>query len=81
MKVIKAFPNPFINELLLELKDYPLSSPLQVDIFNAVGELVHKSNVQSSKLRISTTNWAKGVYFLEVKAGGKIIGRKKILKH
>ncbi len=75
-KVIKVYPNPVSNELIIEIEGN--SDKLDFEILNAIGQVVFKGNF-IEKTTVHTTNFAPGVYLIKLK-NGKTFEFKKIIK-
>lgn len=70
-----VYPNPTSNLLSILSTD---NNKFSVSIFNVLGENIF--SVQStSNLKLETTNWANGIYFIQICQDKKII-TKKIIK-
>jgi hypothetical protein len=75
-KDIKAFPNPFNNELFIE--SYSIIK--KVEVFDVNGRKIKSiSNLTSKNISINTSDLEKGVYFFNVyNNDGSIIAKKMI---
>lgn len=74
---ISVYPNPASGEV--NINGFNASSPIHVDVFNAVGEVIYTKDVESTtQLTISTSGWSNGVYFISTLQDG-VVFRKKIL--
>jgi hypothetical protein len=69
-------PNPIASPLTILLHDFDATNA-DVYIVNAGGQLMYRKNVVlfngAELLTISTSNWAKGIYMVHIKAGDKKI--------
>lgn len=64
---VEIFPNPFINEIRIELGDLLLNSNGSIDCFNSIGQLViHKEIGKISSYVFNTENLSKGVYTIRI---------------
>lgn len=78
---IKVFPNPVREELIIELPEMS-NSPLQLRLYNSLGELIHLPKIPSSSSRritIPLQGLSAGLYVLMLRNGSKQLTRKKIL--
>ncbi len=75
-KVIKVYPNPVSNELIIEIEGN--SDKLDFEIFNAIGQVVFKGNFVE-RTTVQTSNFAHGVYLIKLE-NGKTVEFKKIIK-
>lgn len=60
---IKVYPNPIKNEVRIQI--LPTSSISQIRIVNSAGQLIENTSIQSETL-INTSNWEKGIYFIQI---------------
>ncbi len=68
---IQVMPNPFSDQLILGLQNSGL-----VRIYNSLGQIVFEQEMNAGRSEINTTQFATGIYFLEVQAAaGKEIIR------
>lgn len=82
LKNLKVFPNPFTTELYLEatlLDDFKVKDDYTVAIFDAQGkQLYHNQVTWVNKLRINTSTWHRGLYFLVIRSANGVLSRKLI---
>ena len=71
---IKIFPNPSTSGFELRASDFEENAKLSIYSMN--GELVYNKIVNSSCYFVSTTDWAKGIYFLKFETGQNVIFKK-----
>jgi aminopeptidase N len=62
---VEVYPNPVINNLHVKIINGN-NSPVRYHIFDISGKLVEKGVFTSDKNSISTENWSKGLFFLEI---------------
>ena len=76
---ISVFPNPFTDELHIEVagqrKNYAL------DIYSALGVLVKKQTITEERTVINLKNEPAGIYFVYVLDGQNAIKAAKIVKN
>lgn len=71
--IFSVYPNPIKNTVTIS-SNFEIS---QVLFFNAIGQLVLRSNQKS----IATEGLSSGIYFVNVYAeDGKMVGTKKVIK-
>jgi hypothetical protein len=58
---VRAFPNPVSKDLVLEI---PEGENVQIQVFNAMGQLVETRMLQGLRTSISVENWPSGYYSL-----------------
>ena len=75
-KIIKVYPNPVLNELIIEIEGN--SDKLDFEMLNAIGQVVFKGDFVG-KITVQTTNFAPGVYLIKLE-NGKTFEFKKIIK-
>lgn len=80
---IIIYPNPVINNLLISFKT-PVTRKLQLQLFNAIGQLMHQNEINISSIqdpiKISFNNFSKGLYILILKTDKDWKVVKKIIK-
>lgn len=62
---LKLYPNPARQDLQVECLNIQGKKTIQV--YNALGQLVHNQNLQDSQTTISVQDWTSGVYWLQLK--------------
>jgi hypothetical protein len=60
-ETIKVFPNPFSNQVTIELL-----TPARINVFAIDGKRLLSSSAQQTKHTIDTSSWPAGVYFVQV---------------
>ncbi|MBL0047005.1 MAG: T9SS type A sorting domain-containing protein [Bacteroidetes bacterium] len=79
---IAIYPNPFKNQLNLNLASSNWQQPLVVNLFNSVG--IKQCSVPipplKSNFSLNLESIPKGVYFAEVTSNNQVITRTKIIK-
>lgn len=75
---ISAYPNPFSDELIIEL----IGGGETLSVVNAIGYENYSVNIPkgSNQLSIPTSKWSRGVYFVRVKQNN-VIKVLKVVKH
>lgn len=75
---IKIYPNPVVNFITVEIND---SNIVQLDIFNAAGQLMYTTTNITPVMHINSKTWAKGIYFLTGRTkNGTAVFTKKLMK-
>jgi hypothetical protein len=74
--IIKVYPNPVSNELIIEIEGN--NEKLYFEILNAVGKVIYKGDLVE-KTTVQTTDFAPGFYFVKI-GDGKTFDFKKIVK-
>lgn len=77
--LIQAYPNPFANNLVLEMD---LDAGMTIELFDAMGRLVlveHKK-AQDSIYRFNTTGLQVGLYYIKVTTDHGILTKKVVKK-
>lgn len=77
--VYSVYPNPANGEFTLELKQRNSNEMYELELTNALGELISKTTINGSKSQISLKNEAAGIYFYRIFEGEKAIGSGKIV--
>lgn len=73
-----VFPNPVQNQLKF-LTNQALSASAEIEIWNALGQLVYHSKMPISK-QVEVSHLQSGFYFVKI-SDGKLSTTKKIVKH
>jgi hypothetical protein len=74
----EIFPNPSNGEFFLQLN--AITEDLNLEVYNAIGQLVFKDSITEIKSKISLVNLPSGIYFMKIKDGNNIIRTEKIVK-
>jgi len=75
--LVSVSPNPFGDELIISIKN---TEKTEIVIFDATSQMILQSAFSGSTT-LETTSLSKGIYFYEIKAGGKTIKKGKLLKN
>ena len=73
----RLYPNPNIGEFNLLLNNEILNSELQIE--NALGQIIFSQAINKGENNIKTKNLAKGIYYYNVLSNKIVLGRGKIL--
>ncbi|MGB3227665.1 MAG: T9SS type A sorting domain-containing protein, partial [Saprospiraceae bacterium] len=74
-QIIKVYPNPVDDILILEASGNPLKIPFQ--IINGMGQVIYEG-VLKSRIQIPTFLYTSGVYFIKFQTGNLLIIKKLI---
>ena len=74
--VIKVYPNPVSDELIIE--NNGTKNSLSYNIRNSIGQIVFKGNL-SERTVVQTTNFSPGIYLMKIE-NRKSFEFKKIVK-
>jgi hypothetical protein len=78
-----AYPNPATTNFTVWLKNYTGTNPVELKLFNHMGQLVktiNTKNVLNNKFDVNTSDLAKGIYVVEVKSGNEVSKTKVIVE-
>jgi hypothetical protein len=75
-RLIKTYPNPVMDELIIETEDWEQQTNFQ--ILSSGGQIVFKGNL-SGKTVVQTSDFFPGLYLIKLESG-KAYGFKKIVK-
>jgi hypothetical protein len=70
---IRVFPNPAISEVELQLND---NMNGQLQVFNAMGQIVFEKNKVDSDMSINVSEWASGLYQVVLSSADKRFSAK-----
>ena len=78
---ITVYPNPMNEELNILFKNNTEDRIFQVQVLDALGNLMYQNQLTSNVHSLSTLGWSKGVYFVQVKnQHGKQRTLQKVVK-
>jgi photosystem II stability/assembly factor-like uncharacterized protein len=77
LESLSVYPNPFTDELILEMGTEIES----VKIYSMDGKCVGGYSNSSVPIKIQTSNFSSGIYFIELRAFSGTVLRKKIVKN
>lgn len=76
----KAYPNPTIDNLVLEVKNFELSD-VQYKLYDINGKLMQSQKITSDQTPIDMVNFAPATYFLKVFQGNTLAKTFEIVKN
>ena len=74
----RIYPLPAQNELTVEF-DRPLTTPAELRLFTTDGRQVFYSKTPESRIRLNTSGFDRGIYFLQLSINGKPTTRKILM--
>jgi len=77
VKGIKIGPNPFSQELMVQL---PLTGKYTVMLYNSIGSVVYKNSINGNAI-IAPAALKSGIYTLQINQENRTIFRSKCVKH
>lgn len=81
VKSLAAYPNPFNDELAIEVELNSNTSNISYEVYDALGKVVLKNKITDSKTILNTSALNNGFYFLSVKdENGNTLRSLKIVK-
>jgi hypothetical protein len=72
---VTVFPNPTTGRITIALNS---ASKVDIEILNIVGEIIYKATAKQM-LTVDLTAQAKGIYFVKVTEGNRIVTNRKII--
>lgn len=79
-KVVESvYPNPSNGQFRIDLKDY-LGGNVDVEVRSLSGKLIYKSVLTKKSNTINLSNYANGVYVLQVKKDNKWLGQNLVIQ-
>jgi hypothetical protein len=75
-QIIKVYPNPFTNELIIEKMGNTINT--KFEILNSLGQIIFKGNFLE-KTVVQTSNFSYGMYIIKIE-NGKDFDYKKMVK-
>jgi PKD repeat protein len=81
VKSLTAYPNPFNDQLIIELELNANTSNINYEVCDALGKVVMKNKITDLKTNLNTGTLSNGFYFLSVKDdNGNTLRSMKIVK-
>ena len=77
---IYLYPNPFNEQITLQLPEAYLEHTTQVYVFNMQGQLVYEQTALQTQLQLNTGQWQTGTYLVKVATSNGQFQTKKIIK-
>ena len=79
--LVKVFPNPVQDELVVEFQEYDNQHNIKLQIYNSLGELVHSELGNLPYQRIDVHDFSKGIYFYNLYVANQLIKTGKFIKN
>ncbi len=77
---VSSRPNPAGDYVVFDLEGIsPNSQFVEIEVFNAFGQQVQRLPASGKTARLDVSDWAAGVYFYRVLAGGKMVTAKRFV--
>ncbi|MBD2766829.1 fibronectin type III domain-containing protein [Hymenobacter sp. BT664] len=77
---LSVYPNPSTGQVTLELREAKAQGPLQVQVTNLLGQVVHTAVVRdNAQNKLDLSGLAEGVYVLRVQTGSQYTIRQLVL--
>ncbi|MGB3947751.1 MAG: YCF48-related protein [Bacteroidia bacterium] len=77
IEAVRVYPNPFTDELIIEM----VAEIEAVKMYSIDGKCVGVYSNSNTPIKIETSNFSRGIYFIEFRALSGNIFRKKIVKN
>jgi hypothetical protein len=82
--IVRNFPNPFTTTTTIFLKDPGIDSPVKVQIFNSLGQLIEESERPAIRNGGTEFKWEAngvpgGIYYYRIGVTGRVWSGKMIL--
>lgn len=74
---VKVYPNPTSGIVELE---FPFEGTKQIVLANSVGAVLDNFNSNDSSARVDLSSYAKGIYYVSIKANGKTANYKLVVQ-
>ncbi len=71
---VRAYPNPFVEFVNIEVEGWPEGRPLEFTLFAADGRLVQVERERTNNFVVQRRNLPSGTYFYSLKSEGKLLG-------
>lgn len=82
---VRVAPNPFSNDAYLMMDGFDVvrrnySKPIQINVYNTVGKLVHSQMISSGKNYLELDNVAAGILSYQLVSGNNLLATGKLIK-
>ena len=71
---VSAYPNPFVEQVTIEVNGWPAGGPLEFTLFSQEGKLVQTSRERANAFTVQRNALPAGTYFYSLRFEGKLIG-------
>lgn len=75
-----VFPNPTSNYLTVEIKNYHPDTALEIFLFDAKGQQVHRQRVVDVQTQLQMEYLSSALYVLKLIQGNKLVKAVKVIK-
>ena len=75
-----VFPNPTANYLTVEIKNYSPDAAMEIFLFDAKGQQVHRQQVVDVQTQIAVEYLSPALYVLKLIQGNKLVKVVKVIK-
>jgi hypothetical protein len=77
--ILSIYPNPVEDVLRIELPVLELGTK-EVEVFNSIGQTILRSSFSSLETSLDISALTKGIYFVKVSEGKKVLATDKLIK-
>ena len=75
-----VFPNPTSNYLTIEIKNYSSDAAMEIFLFDAKGQQVHRQQVVDVQTHLEMEHLSSALYMLKLIQGNKLVKVVKVIK-
>ncbi|MHB8260153.1 MAG: T9SS type A sorting domain-containing protein [Bacteroidia bacterium] len=76
---VTIYPNPSNGLVNLKISEFDNSKTTSVEIFNTIGEYMHRQIIKSSNCQIDVSDLAEGIYNLSISSNDGTINKKLVI--
>ncbi|MHB8259954.1 MAG: T9SS type A sorting domain-containing protein [Bacteroidia bacterium] len=76
---VKIYPNPSNGLFNLSVSQFDNNKTTSIEIYNTIGECVHRQIITSTNCQIDVADLAEGIYMYSVLVGGEAIKTNRII--
>jgi len=77
---VKVFPNPARDVLNVKIDVVDNTQPFQLKVYDVMGKIIYSSTITQMQSSLNTSNWAKGLYTVELMQNKSSIHKKIIIE-
>ena len=78
--ILKIYPNPANDFINIQIDNINLSEPLTLEVYDVTGKKVFISSLTQMQNKLNISDWAKGMYMIEISQNKNSIHKKIIVQ-
>ena len=78
--IINVYPNPAKDLINIKVSEIENTQPFYLKIYDVMGKIIYESTLTQTQSSLNTSNWAKGLYIIELIQNQNSIHQKIIIE-